>query len=60
MPSILAEISFVTNAKDAEQLREPEYRERVAESLYAGVAKYESGLAGAKVAAPAVKRASLQ
>jgi N-acetylmuramoyl-L-alanine amidase len=48
MPSILAEISFVTNAKDAEQLRDPEYRERVAESLYTGVAKYENGLAGAK------------
>jgi N-acetylmuramoyl-L-alanine amidase len=60
MPSILAEISFVTNPRDAEQLREPEYRQRVAESLYAGVAKYESGLAGAKVAAPTLKRASLQ
>jgi len=59
MPSILAEISFVTNAKDAEQLREPEYRQRVAESLFAGVAKYENGLAGARVA-PAVKRAALQ
>ena len=54
MPSILAEISFVTNPKDAEQLREPDYRERVAESLYAGVAKYEAGLAGAKLAAPSL------
>lgn len=60
MPSILAEISFVTNPRDAEQLRQPEYRQRVAESLYAGVAKYESGLAGTKPTAPAVKRASLQ
>ncbi len=50
MPSILAEISFVTNPKDAEQLREPEYRERVAESLYRGVARYEGGLSGAQVA----------
>ena len=58
MPSILAEISFVTNARDAEQLREPTYRERVAESLYAGVAKYEGGLAGPKT--PAIKRAALQ
>ncbi|HEX2919090.1 MAG TPA: N-acetylmuramoyl-L-alanine amidase, partial [Edaphobacter sp.] len=48
MPSILAEISFVTNPKDAAQLREPEYRQRVAESLYKGVAKYEAGLSGAK------------
>ena len=36
MPSVLAEISFVTNPRDASQLRQPEYRERVAESLYAG------------------------
>ncbi|WP_334269518.1 N-acetylmuramoyl-L-alanine amidase [Edaphobacter sp. HDX4] len=48
MPSILAEISFVTNPKDAEQLREPEYRQRVAESLFKGVAKYQDGLSGAK------------
>lgn len=60
MPSILAEISFVTNARDAEQLREPEYRQRVAESLFTGVARYEGGLAGAKAAGPAMKRASLQ
>ena len=57
MPSILAEISFVTNEKDAQQLREPEYRERVAESLYKGVAKYEGGLSG--VRAP-VERASVR
>jgi N-acetylmuramoyl-L-alanine amidase len=49
MPSILAEISFVTNAKDARQLQQPDYRERVAESLYKGVAKYAGGLSGAKV-----------
>jgi N-acetylmuramoyl-L-alanine amidase len=55
MPSILAEISFVTNEKDARQLQEPEYRERVAESLYKGVAKYAGGLSG--VRAPA-ERAS--
>jgi N-acetylmuramoyl-L-alanine amidase len=48
MPSILAEISFVTNAKDADQLLQPEYRERVAESLYKGVARYEAGLSGTR------------
>ena len=56
MPSILAEISFVTNGKDAAQLRQPEYRQRVAESLFNGVAKYESGLAGAK-AVPSTRAA---
>jgi N-acetylmuramoyl-L-alanine amidase len=57
MPSILAEISFVTNPRDADQLRQPEYRERVAESLYNGVARYESGLAGSKAS---VQRASIR
>jgi N-acetylmuramoyl-L-alanine amidase len=55
MPSILAEISFVTNQKDARQLQEPEYRERVAESLYKGVAKYAGGLSGTR---PPAERAS--
>jgi N-acetylmuramoyl-L-alanine amidase len=55
MPSILAEISFVTNEKDARQLQEPEYRERVAESLYKGVAKYAGGLSGTR---PPTERAS--
>jgi len=48
MPSILAEISFVTNPKDASQLQQPDYRERVAESLYKGIAKYANGLSGVR------------
>ena len=48
MPSILAEISFVTNPRDANQLSQPEYRQRVAESLYKGVAKYAGGLSGVR------------
>jgi N-acetylmuramoyl-L-alanine amidase len=48
MPSILAEISFVTNQTDAEELRRPEYRERVAESLYGGVARYAKTINGVK------------
>jgi N-acetylmuramoyl-L-alanine amidase len=44
MPSILAEISFVTNPQDADQLQTDDYRERVAESLYKGVAKYAAGI----------------
>ena len=46
MPSILAEISFVTNPEDAEKLRQPEYRERVAESLFAGVSRYAGSING--------------
>ena len=48
MPSILAEISFVTNPDTAERLETPEYRERVAESLYAGVAVYARGINGGR------------
>ena len=58
MPSILAEISFVTNPDDAEQLRTPEYRERVAESLFNGVARYAGGINGVKT--PVVQRASVR
>jgi len=56
MPSILAEISFVTNPKDANQLRDPEYRERVAESLYKGVARYAGGLSGTRPIATVAER----
>ncbi len=50
MPSILAEISFLTNPRDASQLRSPAYRERIAESIYAGVAHYIHGLSGVRIA----------
>ena len=50
MPSILAEISFVSNPGDERKLKTPEYRQRIAESLYRGIAKYVSGLSGVKVA----------
>jgi len=56
MPSILAEISFVSNPSDARKLQTPEYRQRIAESLYRGIAKYASGLSGVKVAAGGAKR----
>jgi N-acetylmuramoyl-L-alanine amidase len=50
MPSILAEISFLTNPDDADELREPQYRERIAESLYHGVARYIGSLSGIRLA----------
>ena len=50
MPSILAEISFLTNPDDADELRDPEYRERIAESLYRGVSRYASSLSGVRIA----------
>ena len=46
MPSILAEISFLTNPEDADELREGSYRQRIAEALDAGVERYLRGLSG--------------
>jgi N-acetylmuramoyl-L-alanine amidase len=53
MPSILAEISFVSNPGDERKLRSPEYRQKIAESLYKGIARYINGLSGVKVASKA-------
>jgi len=50
MPSILAEISFVSNPTDARKLKTAEYRQRIAESLYKGISRYVGGLSGIKVA----------
>jgi len=50
MPSILSEISFVSNPGDEKRLETPEYRQRIADSLYRGIAKYVNGLSGVKVA----------
>ena len=50
MPSILAEISFVSNPGDERRLETADYRQKIAESLYRGIAKYVSGLSGIKVA----------
>lgn len=51
MPSILAEISFVSNPTDERRLRTADYRQRIAESLYRGINRYASGLSGVKFAA---------
>ena len=56
MPSILAEISFVSNPTDERKLETSEHRQRIAESLYRGVAKYANGLSGVKVASKFDKR----
>src|SRR5205823_12660323 len=55
MPSILAEISFVSNPADERKLETAEYRQRIAESLYKGISKYVGGLSGVKVASRMAK-----
>lgn len=44
MPSVLAEISFVTNPQEARLLKLPRYRQRIAEALLAGILKYQQSL----------------
>jgi N-acetylmuramoyl-L-alanine amidase len=50
MPSILCEISFLSNPHDEHMLRRPAFREKIAEALYAGVARYVSQLGAVRVA----------
>ncbi len=44
MPSVLAEISFVTNRTDARLLKSTAYRQKIADALLAGVVKYQQAL----------------
>jgi N-acetylmuramoyl-L-alanine amidase len=44
MPSILTEISFLSNPADEQLLKKPEHRQRVAEGLYQGMANYLQNL----------------
>ncbi|HEY6293780.1 MAG TPA: N-acetylmuramoyl-L-alanine amidase [Terriglobia bacterium] len=50
MPSILAEISFLTNPRDERLLRQPQYRQQIAEGLYRGVAHYVANLGSMRIA----------
>ena len=40
MPAILAEVSFVSSPTDEENLQSSAYRQRIAEALYKGIARY--------------------
>jgi N-acetylmuramoyl-L-alanine amidase len=44
MPSVLAEISFLTNRADAVLLKTPAYRQSIAQALYDAVARYRGSL----------------
>lgn len=50
MPSVLAEIGFLTNAGDEELLRKPAHRQKIAEALYKGIANYAETLSHFQVA----------
>ncbi len=44
MPSVLAEIGFLSNSRDEALLKGPEHRDRIAEALYNGIAGYADSL----------------
>ncbi len=50
MPSVLAEIAFLSNPKDESLLKKPEYRQKVAEALFRGVSQYSDALSHLQVA----------
>lgn len=50
MPSILAEIGFVSNSHDEKLLKRGEEREKIAEALYKGIAQYASSLSHMQMA----------
>jgi N-acetylmuramoyl-L-alanine amidase len=50
MPAILTEISFVSSPADERNLQSAAYRQKIAEALYQGVARYQQTSPRAKVA----------
>jgi N-acetylmuramoyl-L-alanine amidase len=50
MPSILAEIGFLSNPREEGLLRKPDYRQKLAEALFRGVSKYAESLSHYQVA----------
>lgn len=50
MPSVLAEIGFVSNPKDESLLRRAETRQKIAEGLYKGLSQYAATLSQFQVA----------
>jgi N-acetylmuramoyl-L-alanine amidase len=54
MPSVLTEISFLSNPADEQLLKKPEHRQRVAEGIYQGVASYLQSMNSVTVNLPKI------
>ena len=50
MPSVLAEVSFMTNKKDLQLLKTATYKQRIAEALQAAIMRYRRSLKGSATA----------
>ena len=44
MPSVLAELGFISNPKDEALFKKANFRQRIAEGLYQGLAQYAGSL----------------
>jgi N-acetylmuramoyl-L-alanine amidase len=53
MPSVLAEISFLTNRQDGALLKTTVYRQQIAESLFDAIVRYQRSLKGVRAVASA-------
>ena len=51
MPSVLAEIGFLSNPREESLLKKSDYRQKLAESLYRGISKYAESLSHFQMAA---------
>jgi len=51
MPSVLAEISFLTNPQEAKLLKSSGYRQRIAQALFEGIKDYQTSLKNASAIA---------
>jgi N-acetylmuramoyl-L-alanine amidase len=49
MPSVLAEIAFITNKQELQLLKTPGYKDKIAQALQAAVLRYRRSLKGAAV-----------
>ena len=50
MPSILAEVGFISNPREEALLKRPDYRQKLAEALFRGVQRYADSLSHFQVA----------
>jgi N-acetylmuramoyl-L-alanine amidase len=50
MPSVLAEIAFLSNPRDEGFLKRQDYRQKIAEALFRGISQYEEALSHLQVA----------
>ncbi len=59
MPAILAEVSFVSSPEDEEKLKSSSYRDKIAQGLFKGIARYAATSRGVNVASTGGKHSGL-